>query len=248
MTLWRLEIARLVRTRKWVVLAGVFVFFGLTGPLVARYIEDILQRFGGGMQVTLPDPTPGDGITQFLSNAQQIGLLVVLVVAAGALAFDAKPELAAFLRTRVPGLTELVVPRYVVTVAAVCAAFALGVLGAWYETVVLLGPLPAGGMLAGTVYAWVYLAFAVAVVAFVSALARSVLTVIGISVVVLLALPILGVVQALSPWLPSALVGALDALARGADATQYLRAAAVSLVVTAGLLAATVLLLRRREL
>src|SRR5680860_1337868 len=168
MSLWRLERLRLLRSRRLVVLLGVFTFFGLTGPMLARYMGELLERFGGGVTVTVPEPVPADGITQYLANSSQIGVLVVLVVAAGALAFDATPELAAFLRARTP-VRRLLMPRYVLSVLAAGTAFTVGMLAAWYETQVLLGGLPVGAMLVGIGLSWLYLAFAVAVVAGASA-------------------------------------------------------------------------------
>ena len=60
MSPWRLEILRLTRTKKWVALVGVYVGFGLLGPLTARYIKEILSRVGSsdGTVITVPDPTP----------------------------------------------------------------------------------------------------------------------------------------------------------------------------------------------
>ncbi len=247
MTLWRLELARLVRSRRIIALLGVFGFFGLTGPMLARYMGEILERFGGGVEIVVPEAVPADGITQYLSNASQIGLLVVLIVAAGALAFDAKPELAAFLRTRAP-IERLLAPRYVVSLLGAGAAYTLGLLAAWYETVVLIGPLPVPEMLAGLVASWLYLAFAVAVVALCAALVRGVLGTVAFSAGVLLAVPILSVVDAVAPWLPSHLLGAPDALARGAEIGDYWRAALVAVALTVAALAAAVARLRRREL
>jgi ABC-2 type transport system permease protein len=248
MTLWRLEILRLVRTRRLLALVGVYLFFGLTGPLLARYMDRILANVGGDVQITVPPPTPAAGIAQFSSNAQQIGLLVVLVVAAGALAFDAKPEIATFFRTRVTSVRRLLVPRYTVATAAAGGAFVIGVLAAWYQTVVLIGAPPVAGILAGAVYGVLYLAFAVAVVALATAIARTTLTAVALSIGVLLALPLLGLFPSVGAWLPSHLVGALDALAAGGDSGDYLRAAAVSVAGTAGLLALTTRRLQRREI
>ena len=126
MNLWRLEWLRLVRTRRLAVLAAVYAFFGLLGPLTARYLPQIIDRFGGGITVIMPPPTPADGVAQFSANTQQIGLLVIAVVAAGALAVDALPEMGIFLRTRVAPARRLLVPRYLVTVAAAAGAFLLG--------------------------------------------------------------------------------------------------------------------------
>ena len=59
MNLWRLEWLRLVRTHRLLVLLGVYLFFGLTGPLTARYLPQILAALGTeGIRVEFPAPVP----------------------------------------------------------------------------------------------------------------------------------------------------------------------------------------------
>lgn len=247
MTLWRLEWLRLVRTRRWVALTFVYLFFGLLGPITARYIGEIVKRFGGGVTVSFPDPTPADGITQFVGNASQIGLLVAVVVAAGALSLDAVPEIGTFFRTRVPSLARILLPRFTVTSAVVVGAFALGTLAAWYETVVLIGNVPAGRLLAGWILGAIYLVFVVAVVALVAARTSSLLTTVLATMVILLGLPIAGIVPDVGEWLPSHLVGALDGMVRGVVFTEYLRAAVVTVMAGTVALWAAIRLSSRRE-
>jgi len=231
MSLWRLEWLRLVRTKRWIALASVYVFFGLLGPLSARYLGEIVERFGGGVEVTFPPPVPADGMIQYVSNVSQIGLLVAVVVAAGSLAFDAKPEMGVFLRTRVPRLWDILVPRLVVSFLAVGASFVLGALAAWYETVVLIGSLPVGGTLAGIGYGSLYLALVVAVVAAAGSRSKNVLGAVLVTIVVLLVMPIVGIVEAIGKWLPSHLVGALAGIPSGMGIDDYLPAAFVTVVL-----------------
>ncbi len=231
MNLWRLEWLRLVRTRRWVALVAVYVFFGFLGPFTARYLGEILDRVGGdleGATIILPEPEPIDGLAQFSANAAQIGLLVAIVVAAGALTLDARSEMAVFLRTRATDVRQLLWPRFAVSAAAVAGAFVLGSAIAWYETAVLLGALPMGAVIAGIAYGVVYLVFVVAVVAAAAGRTASVLGTVLTSVVVLLLLPIIGIVDAVGDWLPSHLVGALTAIPDGSGAGGYLRATAVA--------------------
>ena len=163
MNLWRLEWLRLTRTRRLVALLGVYAFFGLTGPLTARYLEDILGAVDtGGVRVELPDPRPADGIAQYVGNISQVGLIVVVLIAASAFAVDARREMAVFLRTRISGVRDVIVPAYVVTTGAAVAALLLGSLAAWYETGVLLGPPPVARMLTGIGLGALFLAIAVA--------------------------------------------------------------------------------------
>ncbi|HSG79231.1 MAG TPA: hypothetical protein VLD62_06615 [Acidimicrobiia bacterium] len=245
MTLLRLEWLRLVRTRRLPALIGVYLFFGLIGPLTARYIGDIVERFGGEVTVIFPDPVPADGIAQYVSNASQIGVLVAVAVAAGALTLDALPEMSIFLRTRVRPVARLVLPRFTMAVAAAAGAYLLGLLAAWYETVVLLGSLPVGRLLGGLAFGILYLGFAIAVVAAAGARLRSVIGTVGLSVAVLVVMPVLAVIDAVGRWLPSHLVGAQVGLLEGASFVDYLPAAAVALV-TGGLL--VTMALRRAEI
>src|SRR5262245_33582413 len=93
-----------------------YLLFGLTGPLTARYQEKILGRLStNGVRIEFPPPVPADGIAQFTGNAGQIGLLVVVLVAGSALAFDSRREMAVFLRTRVDGIGAIIGPAYAVT-------------------------------------------------------------------------------------------------------------------------------------
>ena len=248
MTLWKMEWARLFRTHRWIGLLAGYLFFGLIGPVMTRYQKEIFKSLGGGIKVIVPTPIPADGIDSYVKNASQIGLLVAIVIAAGALALDSKPEWSAFLRTRARGLAQLVWPRFAVNAAAAAVAFVAGALAAWYETAVLIGGVPAGAMAAGIVYGAVYLAFAVGMVALATGVTRSTIGAIGLSLAVLVFLPLLGAVPLFEPWMPSKLVGALGELVRGAPATDYLRAAAVSVALTAAGLWGAARLAARREL
>ena len=249
MTLWRLELLRLMRTRRALILTAVYVFFGFLGPLTARYLAEIIDRFGGDeITVIVPEAVPADGIAQYISNAQQIGLLVAVVVAAGALTLDAVPEMSIFLRTRVPSATRLVIPRYVVSVAAIGTAYLAGLAVAWYETAVLLGALPVGGMLLGALLGLVYLAFAVAVAAAVGSRIDGVVGTVMATVLVLLVLPIAGIADAVGRWLPSHLVGAQVDLVKSGPASDYLSAALVTMAAIALLLVTAVRGAKAREL
>jgi ABC-2 type transport system permease protein len=247
MSVWRLEWLRLARTRRLVALAASYVLFGLVMPVLTRYQEAIFRNVGGDVKVIAPPPTPQQGIGAYVQNASQIGLIVAVFVAAGSLAFDARPEWSAFLRTRARSMRALVVPKASVNAAAAAASFALGLLAAWYETAVLIGGLPVGGMLAAIVYGAIYLVFAVAVVALFAGVTRSVIGAAASTLAVLLLLPLLTQIEALGPWVPSELVGAPVSLADGASVTTFARAAIVALVGAAAAVSLSVRLLAGRE-
>jgi len=230
MTRWRLEWFRLVRTHRIWILVGLYAFFGVTGPLSAAYLPEIMARFGGDMQVILPDPTPAAGMAQFSANASQLGLLGVLVVAAGAVTFDTRPPWSAFLRTRVPRMLDLLIPPIAVMWLAAVASLVLGTAIAVATTTVLVGAPDVGAVLVGVAYGAVYLGVAVAVVAVAASLARTAIATVLLAVVALLALPLLQLLPTVGSWIPSRLLGAGDAMLVGMPASDFAAAALVGIL------------------
>jgi ABC-2 type transport system permease protein len=243
-----MEWARLLRSRRWIALLAAYLLFGLVGPVLTRYQQEIFKSLGGGIKVIVPPPRPPDGIASYVDDASQVGLLVAVAIGAAAMAFDAKPEWSAFLRTRTRGTWTLLAPRFTVSAGATAVAFTLGAGAAWYETAVLIGGVSATAMILGTLLGCVYLAFAMTVVAASTGVTRSTIGAIGLSLVTLVLLPLVGAFPAFAPWVPSLLVGALGDLVRGAPASDYLRAVGVSIVLGASALWAAVRLTARREL
>ena len=249
MSLWRLEWLRLVRTPRALALGAVFTFFGLLEPALTRYQGQIFSHLGNGVQISFPPATPAAGIRSYAGELGGVGLVVVVVLAAGALSFDARPGLATFLRTRVGGMWRLVTPRFAVSAAAAAAAYLLGTLAAWYETELLIGPLPVAGMLAGILCGAVYLAFAVAVTALAASIVRTTLATVGVALVVLLLLPVAGALRPLDRWLPTTLASAPAQLLEGTHRLPwFLPTIGATVAASAAALALAALRLGTREI
>lgn len=249
MSTWRLEWLRLTRTPRALALGAVYVIFGLGEPVLTKYLSKIINHAGGAqkLRISLPAPVPSDGISAYVGQVSTIGLIVVVAIAAGAFGFDSKQGLATFLRTRVKNVWQLIVPRFTMNSAAAIAAYVLGMLAAWYETNLLIGSLPVASMLEGMLCAACYLAFAVALSAAAASLLKNTLGAVGLTVVVLLALPIAGLAHSISNWLPSVLVNAPVNLIDGTHLTHYLPGIGTSLAAAALLLVGTAARLRSRE-
>jgi ABC-2 type transport system permease protein len=248
MNLWRLEWLRLVRTPRALSLAAVFLAIGLVEPVVTRYASTLLAHAGHGA-VPLPKPTPTDALSSYASEAMLVGLVVLVVVAASALGFDSSPGLAAFFRTRVPSMWRLIAPRFTAYAVAGSLAYLLGTLAAWYETHLLIGSLQVAALFAGVLCGAAYLAFAVAITALATSLARNTLASAGITLAILLALPLLADVGAIANWVPCALVGApADLVAGSHQLPHYLPALAIAALAGAGTLALGARQLQTREI
>ncbi|MDJ0791226.1 MAG: hypothetical protein QNJ71_04965 [Acidimicrobiia bacterium] len=246
MTLWRLEFLRLWRTQRWLILLAVYSAFGILGPLTARYLPDIVENLGGEEAIgSIPELTAADGISQYIGNAQQIGLLAVVFVAAAALAFDSNREMSIFLRTKAT-ITQIITPRYVMTAAAATLAYTVGIVIAYVGTGILLEWLDLGAVVVGSLLQVLYLLVAIALTGLVASFIRNVPGVALLTVGILIALALVGLVPSVAAWLPSELLGGIDALIRGGDFELW-RAVLASIVVVAVMVWITITRLERRE-
>jgi ABC-2 type transport system permease protein len=249
MNAWRLEWLRATRSRRGFILAAVYVFFGLVGPLMAKYMPQLVKYASSQITIIAPAPRPEHGIVNFVNQVGQTGLIVTVVVISGALCFDARRGLAIFYRTRAPGPFALIWPRFVAGATLAVAAYVLGTVAAWLETSFVLGELSTVRVLQGVILEAVFLVFAVAVVAAASTVVRSTLSTVGIAFGVLfVVLPIAGIIADVGPWLPTKLLNAPAALVTGSDFDAYFRSLAMSVAATAGLLAFAVNRARHRDL
>ncbi|MEN8041171.1 MAG: hypothetical protein ABFR95_06665 [Actinomycetota bacterium] len=245
MNLWSLEWLRLWRTQRLMILAAVFGSFGLLGPLTVRFLPDLMESLGEEAVGTLPPMTAADGVSMYIGNALQIGILATAFVGAAALAFDAKPEIAIFLRTRA-AIRDIFIPRLVVSSAAAAVMFAMGMVIAFVGTGLLIEWIDLGPVLIGTALFMVYLVFLVAVVGLVSSFLRSVPGVALVSVGALIVIGLLSIISPLAPWLPGALIGSTDVLLSGGEFI-YWRALIVTSALIAGMTTWSIHRLDHRE-
>ena len=245
MNLWKLERLRLIRTHRIWLLLGIFVFFGALGPLTARYLAEIVDRLGAGADVPIPPASPELAMSQFAGNAIQIGLLAVVFVAAAALAFDAKREMAVFLRTRAP-VEKLLAPRYVISVAASVLSLIAGTAVAYAGSAFLIAAPDGAGTVAGTLLVALYLIFVIAVTGMFASIVRGVPATALLSIGSLIVLGLGSLIPAVGRWLPSELVGGFDALIAGGPFI-YWPSIATTVVLTTVAVGVSVVRMRNRE-
>jgi len=145
MNLWRLEWLRRIRTPRALALGAVFVFFGLLEPVLTRYQSQIFRHVGNGVRISFPPATLAAGASGYTGELSGTGLIVVIVVVAGAFTFDTRHGLATFLRTRIASFWQLLAPRFTINAAAAATGYLLGTLGTVGIALAALFLLPIAG-------------------------------------------------------------------------------------------------------
>lgn len=83
------EICEAVRTYKVLIFGAVFFILGVTGPLTAKYMPDLMEAFlPEGMILNLAPPRALDSWLQFFKNVPQMGLVVTIILLSGMMASE----------------------------------------------------------------------------------------------------------------------------------------------------------------
>ena len=272
-SLWRLEWLRLVRAHRWLGLGGLFVLLGLSAPILAANLGWLVNHAGTNGQFTIevPRPTPADGIGGYARQVAQIGMIVLIVSAAGPLCPYGRRQLGIFYRMMAraasggvgpgafgvvgPGASLLprasaavLLPRFTVSAVSAVVVYLLGTACAWYETAVLIAAPDPGAVLAGAGCCALYLVFCLAVVGVVGSVANGTLVTASLSVLVVMVIGIAESLPTVGRFMPTRLVAAPADLLGHGHVVDYLPAVGVCVACVVAMLLAGVALLDRREL
>jgi ABC-2 type transport system permease protein len=255
LALLRKELLEQWRTRKVIVVVAVFLLFGLTSPLLARFVFEIIQNVPGaeGFAGLIPTPTAADAVAQYIENITQFGFILTLLLAMGLIAGEKDRGTAAMTLSKPVPRWAFVLSKFDALALVFLPAVLLAGLGAGYYTNLLFDPgLALGPFLLGNVLLWLWLLAMAAAVLLGSALGRTTLIGAGLGLLFSVALLIGGAFPQAAGVLPGGLVAwagqlGLPVAADALPATGAWGALAGTLVVIAFCLVTAVGAVERQE-
>lgn len=170
----RKEAVEILRTWRLAVLPGIVLFFALTGPVLARYMPEIMKSLGGatgGIQFIIPKPTYLDAYGQWIKNLSQIVLFAIIIIYGGLVSSERKSGTAALVLTKPVSREAFVVAKFLTQALFVIIVVSVGGLLTWGLTAVVFPTAPFAPLAAAT-GAW--LAYGVMLVAFMTLLSVAV--------------------------------------------------------------------------
>jgi ABC-2 type transport system permease protein len=89
--LFKKEIIEQLKLYRLVIVLGVFLLFGLQGPLLIKYTPDLLKMAGEEqMLALLPSPTAAQSLASYASYIGSFGALIAVLIAMGCIANELK--------------------------------------------------------------------------------------------------------------------------------------------------------------
>jgi ABC-2 type transport system permease protein len=206
------------RTYRLPVIAGLFVLVGLTSPLLARYLPEIVKAAAGdtfGGAIPIPPPTAAAAVEQVQKNLGQFGALAAILLAMGAVAGELERGTAAFVLARPVRRGTFIAAKAISIGLILAVSVGLAVAIGWIYTAILFEPQPVAGWIAMALLGWLALCAWAALTFLASAVTGSALAAAGLGFVALLALSLMAVVPAIARWTPAGLAAPAAELATG---------------------------------
>ncbi len=205
------------RTLRLAVVGGLFLLVGLTSPLLARFLPEIITAAGGDQLsgLELPPPVVGDAVTQLWKNLSQFGAFAAILLAMGSVATERDRGTAAFVLSKTVSRGAFLAAKVAAIGLVLAVAVALATSVGWAYTAILFEPLPIAGWLGLALLAWLGLTAWGALTFLGSTVTGSVAAAAGIGFICWLGLSIAAAIPNVGRFLPGGLDEPAMALATG---------------------------------
>ena len=244
----RKELVEQWRTRRLVVVAVVFLFFGFLSPLGAKLLPDLLEGLGdsGGVVFEIPPPTVQDALLQYVKNMSQFGVLLAVLLAMGAVAREKERGTAAMVLSKPVSRANFLLGKFVALTLVFSLCLALAGLACYYYTVVLFEGTGEARFVEMNLLLGLFIEFYLAVTLLGSTVARSQVVAGGLGLGAVFVVAILGVLPRFGDYMPTALLDWARALMAGTGEPAW-GAVVVSLGVIVVCLGAALVVFERQE-
>jgi ABC-2 type transport system permease protein len=250
MYVFRKELLELWRTYRFLIIAAVLVVFGMTSPLMAKFLPQILRSIPSvpsGILDSIPAPTVVDAVTQYIKNMNQFGILLALLVTMGVVVQEKERGTAAFFLTRPVSRETFILSKFSALLVTFIAALVVAALGCWYYTYVLFQPIPWGQFLAANGLILLGFTVYIALSLLGSTVARSQGIAVGLAVIALILVSLWGSIPHWGDYSPARLFTWAAQLLLGTNNPAW-PAFGISLGIIVVALIAACLIFRKQEI
>ncbi len=202
------ELLEQLRTYKLVIAGGVFLFFGLSTPLLIKYMPELIKLAGdtGGMVIEMPPPTAVQAMAEYSSTMAQFGVLMAVLLAMGAIAKERETGTAAMVLSKPIGRPAFILAKLVANCLTFVMSLLLGGIACCGYTYALFGEAPVMGFAGQNLLLAVFFLLCIAVTILFSSLFRSQLAAGGLALAVLIAQAVSSGIPRVGKYLPGQLI------------------------------------------
>ncbi len=246
----RKELLEQWRSYRLLIAAAVLLFFGLTSPVLTKYLPDIMAMTlpqGEQFVELMPEPSAAEAADQYVKNISQFGILLALLLAMGAVAQEKDKGTAALVLAKPMPRGVFLLAKFVALSLTFAASLLLAAVAGYYYTALLFEALDLAAWAALHGLMLLVLMVYLSLTLFGSTLTSSQVVGGGLAFGFLIVLSGVGAIPGLGEYLPNQLITWASGLMRGAPEA-YWPALWISVGLVAVALFGAWLIFERQEL
>jgi ABC-2 type transport system permease protein len=167
------EIREYTQTPKGLILIALFLFFALTSPASAKFMNEIIAALASDITITFPDPTLQDSWIQVFKNINSICLIVYVIVMSATISQEKSKGSILLVLTKRVSRFQFLISKFIVGVLVyTLLLLASTIASAWY-THLLFGDFMYDGLITSLVLYWLMGVFYTALSIFVSVIGKN---------------------------------------------------------------------------
>jgi ABC-2 type transport system permease protein len=245
---YRKEWLELIRSHRLLIVAVVLIFFGLTSPLAAKFIPEIITlTLGADLSKIIPTPTVLDAIAQYTKNMGQFGIILALLLTMGAISQEKDKGTAAMMLVKPLPRGAFLGAKFLGLAVMFAISLVIAGIGCYYYTMLLFEAMDIVHWLVLNLFLFVYVLVPVAITLFCSTVTKSQVASAGIALGMIAIGGLLGTITRLGKYLPGELITWGTRLMKG-DTTASWTALGISVGLIVIPLLAAWLIFNRQEL
>lgn len=233
MALLKKEILEQWRTYKLLIVGGIFLFFGITTPLMLKYLPQIIELAGSsGMEINIPPPTAVESLVEYAGTVGQLGVLIAVLMMMGSIANELRHGTAVMTLSKPVSRAAFVNAKFIASSLTFLVSLILASVFCYGYTVWLIGDTDIMAFAGQNLLVGMFLVFCLAITMLFSSLFKNSLAGGGIAFAVLIGQAGLSAIPRFGDYFPGKLLNWGNVLIAG-DGQSYWWA----LIITVALIA-----------
>jgi ABC-2 type transport system permease protein len=197
------EFKEQVRTHRLLIVTAIFLFFGLLTPIELKYLPQIIQLAGEQMNIEIPPPTAIQSLAEYAGTIGQIGVLLTVLIAMGAIANELRRGTAVMTLSKPVTRAAYVNAKLIAVSLTFLIALVVASLFCFGYTVWLIGPADVLPFVALNLLLILFLIFCLSIALLFSSMFKSSLAAGGLAIAILIVQAIFSALPYIGNYFPS---------------------------------------------
>jgi ABC-2 type transport system permease protein len=224
------ELLEQLKTYKLYIIGSIFLFFGFSTPLMLKYLPEILELAGEDIIIDIPPPTAVQALGEYSSTIIQVGILIAVLMAMGAIAQERSKGTAMITLSKPVSRLSFVTAKLTALSTSFIIALIVGSTACYLYTIMLIEDINVSGFLGQNLLMILFFIFCISATLFFSSLFRNQLAAGGIALAVLIGQAVATQLPWVGDFIPGQLTSWGSHLVSG-DAESTWGAVAVSVAI-----------------